>query len=544
MLRLAPSSQREVLVKGDELNNMAAGPEGGGLGRVDRPPARPREPAGACHAGPRDECRKIRPQAALFGACRASGYARARVHPRRQGPLHPRQQGETFTQHGLFTMGRSLGSGFTMRFNKRHLLGLLAALPLAWLAACGGGDNGNDATLRLVNASAGYASLDLYVAETKEISAVGFGTGSDYASVKSGDSVENVLTSAGSTTELLNQTRPLSSGKKYTILAYGWEGALKSVIFTDDESAADSGKTKVGIYNGAVGAGSVDIYLTGEDETLESSEPIHSAVAESTSGSSGYVSVTSGTYRLRVTAAGSTDDVRLDVSGVTLNSAEVLTLVTTPGSGGVLVNAIGVVQSGAVTSYLNTKARVRVVPAVAGSAQVSVTAGSTTLITAAQSPSIGLYKLVPAGATTLHTVVSGTTLADTPVTLAAGADMTVLVYGTSAATAAVNPIADDNRLPTTASRFKLRLIHAAPSKDTEQLSMLLNSSIVIDSLSAGQASPFSTQTTVTGALLEVSSPSAGPFYTRNDTDFTSGGVYTLFIFDYPSGTNGVLTNAR
>ena len=143
-----------------------------------------------------------------------------------------------------------------MRFNKRHLLGLLAALPLAWLTACGGGgDNGNDANVRLINASAGYASLDLYVAETKEISAVAYGTGSDYTGVKSGDSVENVLTSAGSTTELLNQTRTLGSGKKYTILAYGWEGALKSVIFTDDESAADSGKTKVGVYNGAVGAG-------------------------------------------------------------------------------------------------------------------------------------------------------------------------------------------------------------------------------------------------------------------------------------------------
>ncbi len=432
-----------------------------------------------------------------------------------------------------------------MRFNKRHLLGLLAALPLAWMTACGGGgDNGNDANVRLVNASPGYASLDLYVAETKEISDVAYGTGSDYTGVKSGDSVENVFTSSGSTTELLNQTRSLGSGKKYTFLAYGWAGALKSVYFTDDESAADSGKTKVGAYNGAVGAGSVDIYLTGEDESLESAEPIHAAVAESSSGSSGYVSVTSGTYRLRITAAGSTDDVRLDVSGVTINSTEVLTLVTTPGTGGVLVNAIGVVQGGTVTSYLNTKARVRVVPAVAGSAQVTMTAGSTSLATAAQSPSIGLYKLVPAGATTLHTVVNGTTLADTPLTLTAGADMTVLVYGTSAAASTVNPIADDNKLPTTASRFKLRLMHAAPSKDGEQLSMLLNSSLITESLDAGQASEFSTQTTVTGALLEVSSPSAGPFFTKSDVDFTSGGVYTLFIFDYPSGTNGVLTNAR
>ena len=78
-----------------------------------------------------------------------------------------------------------------MRMNKRHLLGLMAALPLAWLSACGGGGDSNDASLRLVNASAGYAALDLYVADTKEISAVNFGTGSEYTSVKSGDSVKD-----------------------------------------------------------------------------------------------------------------------------------------------------------------------------------------------------------------------------------------------------------------------------------------------------------------------------------------------------------------
>lgn len=432
-----------------------------------------------------------------------------------------------------------------MRFNKRHLLGLLAALPLAWMTACGGGgDNGNDANVRLINASAGYASLDLYVAETKEISDVAYGTGSDYTGVTSGDSVENVLTSAGSTTELLNQTRTLGSGKKYTILAYGWEGALKSVIFTDDEDAADSGKTKVGVYNGAVGAGSVDIYLTGEDESLESAEPIHSAVAESSSGSSGYVSVTSGTYRLRVTAAGSTDDVRLDVSGVTINSAEVLTLVTTPGTGGVLVNAVGVVQGGTVTSYLNTKARVRVVPAVAGGAAVTMTAAGVSVADAAQSPGIGLYTLVPAGATTLHTVVDSATLADTQVTLAAGADMTVLVTGTSAAAATVTPIADDNRLPTTTSRYKLRMVHAAPSLADKGLSLAVNFSTVTSGLPFADASEFSTLTTVTDARVQVSAPGVGTFYDDDAVTFLSGGVYTLFIFDQDSGPVGVLTNSR
>jgi hypothetical protein len=427
--------------------------------------------------------------------------------------------------------------------NKRHLIGLMAALPLAWLAGCGGGDDSNDANVRLVNASAGYASLDLYVKDDLEISAVGFGTGSDYTGVPSGDSVENVLTSAGSTTELLNQSRTLSSGKKYTIIAYGWEGALKSVIFTDDEDKADSNKSKVSVFNGAVGAGSVDVYLTGEDESLESVEPIQSSVAEGASGN-GYATVTSGTYRLRVTAAGDTDDLRLDVSGVVVESTDVVNLVLSPGAGGVLVNAIGVVQGGDVTPYLNTKARIRVVPAVAGGARVTVTAGSTTVASNAVSPSIGQYQLVTAGTMTLATSVAGTALPDQAITLAAGADMTVLVTGTSVAEATVNAITDDNRLPTTTSRFKVRLVHAAPSLAERPVTMAINSSQVVSNLEFGAASDFETEVAVNDARLELSEPNDGIFYSDAEVDFITGSVYTVFVFDYSEGPSVVLTTGR
>lgn len=430
-----------------------------------------------------------------------------------------------------------------MRMNKRHLIGLMAALPLAWLAGCGGGDDSNDATVRLVNASAGYASLDLYVKDTLEVSAVDFGTGSEYTAVASGDSVENVLTSAGSTTELLNQSRTLGSGSKYTIIAYGWEGALKSVIFTDSQDAAASGKTKVAAFNGAVGAGPVDVYLTGEGESLESVEPIQSGVAEGAS-SNGFATVNAGTYRLRVTAAGDTDDLRLDVSGVVVNSTDVVNLVLTPGAGGVLVNAIGVVQGGAVTSYLNTKARIRVVPAVAGGARVTLTAGDVTVASNAVSPSIGEYQLVTAGTMDLAGNVGGTPLATQSVTLAAGADMTVLVTGTSVAAATIQAIPDDNRLPTTASRFKIRMIHAAPSLADWPVTLSINSRQVIPNLAYGEASSFKTEAAANNARLELSEPNQGVFYSDTDVSFITGTVYTAFVFDYADGPSLSLTTGR
>lgn len=429
-----------------------------------------------------------------------------------------------------------------MRMNKRHLLGLVAALPLAWLTACGGGDDGNDATVRLVNASPGYASLDLYVEDTKEAADVAFGAGSEYTGVKSGE-VSNVLTSAGSTTELLRQTRSLGSGKKYTIVAYGWEGALRSTIMTDDESAADSNKTKVSVLNSAADAGELDVYLTGADESLESSTPVASGVEAPSQ--TGYSSVASGTYRLRVTGAGDTEDLRLDIPSITLDSTKVLTLVMAPGAGGVLVHAIGVVQDGAVTPYLNTQARMRMVAAVAAvptfsrvTASVDDSAASDVILGAnVGSFTIKDYVLVNAGAVTLKTSVDGTALANQSITLAPGSDTTVLVTGGSAADASANVIDDDNRLPTVSTKYKIRLIHAAPSLATQNLSMTVDATDVVSDQAFGTASAFDDRTASSSAVIDISTPTQGSIYQLTDQSLVSKGVYTVFMFD--GLTNGV-----
>lgn len=429
-----------------------------------------------------------------------------------------------------------------MRITKRHLLGFAAALPLAWLTACGGGgDNGNDANVRLINASPGYASLDMYVDDNKEASAITFGNGSDYAGVSNGD-VTRVLTAAGSTTELLNQTGSLDSGKNYTVVAYGWEGALRSVTMTDDEDSADSDKTKVSALNLAIDAGELDIYLTAEADDLAAATPVASSV--DAGAQSSFTSISSGTYRLRVTAAGSKTDIRLDVSGVVLSSKDVLTLVMSPGSGGVLVHAIGVVQEGDVTPYLNTKARARVVAAIADAGTVSLSAGGVGLASNVKSATIRDYVLVNAGAQTVHTVVNGTALTDKPVTFVAGADVTLLVSGTGAGDATVNAIADDDRLPTVSTEYKLRLVHAAPSLAAENLSMTIDFSAVASDLAFGAASAFDAQTASSAATIDITTPSSGSIYNVTDVNLLGKGIYTMFMFDTINGPVGVLRKER
>lgn len=459
--------------------------------------------------------------------------------------LHRWQQGETFTQHGLSTIGRPKDLDIPMRMNKRHLLGLVAALPLAWLSACGGGDDGNDAQMRLVNASTGYASLDLLVDDEKIGSAVNFGSGSSYASVSAGDDIENVLTAAGSSTELLNQVRSLESGTKYSLVAYGWEGALKTTLVTDDEDDADSGKTKVSVLNTSADSGELDVYLTEPGASLEASTPIAPGVDPGSR--SGFTSVTSGSYRLRVTGAGDKEDLRLDVASVTLSSTDVLTLVVTPGTGGVLVHAVGVVQDGDVTPYLNTQARLRMVAAVASVptfSRVSVNADSTILGANVQSFTIKDYVLVNAGDVVLTTTIDGVALAPQTVTVPAGADMTVLVTGTNAATATVQLLNDQNRLPTTNTKYKIRLVHAAPSLAAQNLSMTVDSSDVVSDLPYGTASTFVDRTAAAEADIDITTPTQGSIYTLADQNLAALNVYTVFMFENLDGPYARVSPAR
>jgi hypothetical protein len=311
---------------------------------------------------------------------------------------------------------------------------------------------------------------------------------------------------------------------------------------TDDEGAADSGKTKVSVLNEAVDTGELDVYLTESDASLDSSTPVASSL--DAGNQSGFSSVTSGTYRLRVTVAGDTSQVLLDVPSVTLSSTQVLTLVMTPGSSGVLVNAIGAVQDGDVTPYLNTQGRVRVVAAMANSGTVSVTAGGTPLATNAKSSTVLSYQTLNAGTLALGVTVNGTAVSAGSLTLTGGEDVTLLVTGTTAADAVVTQIVDDNRLPTVSTKYKIRMIHAAPSLADQNLSMTIDFGAVVDDLAFAHASDWTNLTASTSSTIDVTSPADGSVFTLTDLTLLSKGLYTLFMFDTTNGLVGVLRKDR
>jgi len=421
-------------------------------------------------------------------------------------------------------------------WNRRWALGALVLGPAA-LSACGGNSEASSgqATLRLLNASNGYGSLDLTIDDASANSAIGYGSAGAYVAASS-DGVTTALTANGSITALTSASRTLTADTAYTLVAYGWAGALKTALIEENIAAADSGKAKLMVTHLASDAGTLDVYLTGSDETLDGATATASGVAGGAS--VGFVSLSAGTYRLRVTGSGDKSDLRLDVSGLVLGSTQVGTLLLVPAglqastgaavNGGVLVSGVLALQTGSVTALRNAQSRVRVVAAVSGNGRVTASVAGTALASAAVSPTIGNYGLVSGGTVAVLLGVNGNPVAVADQALPAGGDYTLLVWGDAAAPQ-LTLIGDDNRLPAVSSNAKIRLVHGVAGLPSA-LTLTADFSAVAASIGQGQASAYASVTGSSAMRLDVTSPlSTTPLYALADASIGAKGLYTLFM---------------
>ncbi len=389
------------------------------------------------------------------------------------------------------------------------------------------------ASLRLLNASPGYPALDLQVAGLATSSSnLGYGAVGTYAAA-SNAGVSTVIAATGSTAALSTATRTLTKDAHYTLVAYGPAGALKSALISEDVVAPVAGLAALNVLNLAPDAGAVDIYLTGNADDLGNATPIASAV--SGSGSTGYISETAGTYRLRVTGNGDKTDLRLDVQGLVLGSAQVATLMLTASSGGVLVNSVLLVQQGVATPLSNKQARVRVVSAVSGNGIVTANVAGSALADKATSPAIGNYTLLTASA---QSAVGGTVLsggvsypwAVPNQALIAGADYTMLVWG-DATKPQFTLIADDNRYPSVTTKANVRLVNATTGA-TAALTLQANLFPIANNVAQGQASSYVSVVADAATAVNIDSTSKFGWYVSNvnGVKFAAKGLYTVFVF--------------
>jgi hypothetical protein len=285
-------------------------------------------------------------------------------------------------------------------------------------------------------------------------------------------------------------------------------------------------------------AGDLDIYLTLPDERLEDVAPTVAAAEAGTP--SEYVEINRGSYRLRATEAGNKSELRLDVPVLTLGDRQIATLIVTPSSGGVLVNALLIDRGDAPVSLPNTNARVRAVIGVGGNPSASVVLAGNQLFAGTR---VGAYQLVPTGNYTPVILVNGIAVASAGISLLPGTDRTLLVYGPAAAPL-VSVLNDDNRLPAQATQTNVRLVHGVDGRG-EGLTLLSTAGELARNVPSGTASAYGTRASGTALSLDVTSPaSLDPISEFDNVTLDANGVYSVFVLGDRGAEVGILRKDR
>lgn len=426
-----------------------------------------------------------------------------------------------------------------------RLFPILAAWSALWLSGCNSG-NGSDghASVRLVNVSPGYASLDLYAngadddTDQQRVAGVAYETVSGYTQLESGTySVK--FKRAGVTSTLLTVSgRAFADDTHHTFVAAGSAGHFTALQVDDDVAPPDSGRVKVQVLNVAE-AGPLDVYLTESSVSLDDATPVVAAVAAG--GNSGISTIDSGDYRLRVTGASSPDDLRLDVPNITLDSKQVLALVLTATQGGVLVEAQTLPQQGSLTKFANTKARVRGAVGTT-SGPVVMRVGSVGVLNGAVGV-VSNYTQVEAGSVPITLTVSGAAVAVPNQTLVAGGEYTLLAW-TDAAGTQTTLIGDDNRLPTVSGKAKIRVINGLSTLNVP-VTLAVNFSPIAEGIALGQASPFTEIDNGTDYQLDATNTdTAENLVSKTSVTLQSSSVYTLFMSANGATVSGTLRKDR
>lgn len=426
---------------------------------------------------------------------------------------------------------------------RRMATTVAATMATTTLAGCGGAtdDEDGDARLRVLNLTSDGIALDLELDDETRVEAAAVDTLGDYVAFDPDTYDVDVLRHGGGTV-LNTASRTFSADSHYTAVIWGRESALKLATLPEDEDEDDiaSGKSMLRIFSASTDLGAVDIYLTRNDTALEDTAAAVSTLAASSL--SAYVTLDAGSWRLRVTGAGDSSDLRLDIASLTLTEGRYLTLVLTAGSGGVLVHGTLLAQQQAgLTLVRNAKARLRVLAGVEDRGAVGLSWNGQTVAASLRSPAVGPYTLVDAGEQALAMRVDGNTVVDGSSTLAAGGDYTLLAWG-SADAPRLSVLSDDNRLPAS-TRAKLRLVHAASKAGA--LTLAVDYAVVVGDLAPGSGSAFVTPLAGTEMRLDVNAvDSASALYAASDVTLQGLGVYTLCLLGGNDSPTGVLRKDR
>jgi hypothetical protein len=434
-----------------------------------------------------------------------------------------------------------------------NLLPLLLTLSL--IQGCGGGGSTSSTyyTFRLVNGTS--ATLDMVTGGTVLASEVAYGTASSYVNLTSGTYVI-ALENSGTGIPSVQINSSFSTATPYTLFAYKSSQNLYIAQLIENETAPSSGYGKIRIADLSSDAGNVDVYMSTDNIPANDvyipnvPSPALSAATrllQTGYGTSSYFQIPKNTYHIWVTGAGDTTDLRLDIPSIVISDQQILTLVLTSTTGGVLVDGMLVTQQGGVVPQVNTNSRIRIV-ANTTTDITSATAANISLLDGATSfnSAVGSYILVPSGSSTIPlsssviplNITSGTTLPTcTNPNAIQGEDLTLLL--TEATCTVFN---DDNTRPI-GSYAKLRLVNGI--NGGSNISLFDNSQLIASNVALGEASVPTANgnqgIVSTYYLSNLSVSPTTPAYSALNVSLLSQGIYSLFMMGSSTASTGILS---
>jgi hypothetical protein len=423
---------------------------------------------------------------------------------------------------------------------------ILAALSVLSLSGCESGGGSDRTQIRLMNVSPGYTSLDLYAnagdddTDRQRIAGVAYDTVSGYTELESGTYNVKFKRSGLASTLQTASGKQLADDTHHTFVAYGATGRFNSLQVSDDVTAPDTGHAKLQLLNVAE-AGALDVYLTESSASLDDATPVFANVG---SGGVGTVTtVDSGDYRLRVTGASDSDDLRLDVPSITLDSRQVVSLILSATQGGVLVNALLLPQQGGITKFANTKARIRGAVGIANGTLVALRVGGVSVLSSAGVGVVGNYTQVEAGNVAISLGVNGVAAPVPDQTLIAGGEYSLLIWSNADGTQ-TTLISDDNRLPNASGKAKIRVMNGLSALNVP-ITLAVDFSPVAESIVLGQASAFTEIDDGSTYQLDVSNTdTAANLLTKTSVALQAAGVYTMFMSANGTIVSGTLRKDR
>ncbi len=349
---------------------------------------------------------------------------------------------------------------------------LLPAALLLFLAACNGSSDkppvGTPTSrVQVLHASPDAPAVNVSIGSTT-ISGVDYKSGTAALVVNAGSAsvkVDGILPS-GTTTVIGPVDVNFMEKTIYSILAVGDVATIHPLIIEQPDTAVASGSVRLRLVHAAPMAPRVDVYLTAPGAALSGATPVGTF---SFGENLGPVEVASGSYQVRVTAAGDATAVVFDSGTVAFASASSLLIAavqnTTTGASPISLVALN--GSGAAQVLdVATPAALRVVHASPDAPAVDVVVNdnfASPLVSDLSFPDFTPFVNVAPATYNVKVTDSATqTLVpiDASVSPMAGISYTILAVGNLAA---IEPLilADDPRR--VATQAKVRIIHASPA---------------------------------------------------------------------------------